>query len=158
MDKQIRVRGLTKEKGENIYKKMAALLAEFMDDQNDAFKDELDLVYRVNSSFAEKKKLPRDIIIQFVTSRTKDVLKQQYKEPLEVDGKRILILEEIPRKALALRKKYRKLVDILTNQNIKYQWDLLEGITFQYKGVRQIIKNEDQMEAFIGMYKKDFTK
>lgn len=159
MDKQVRLRGLSEEKGRNLYKKMAAIFAEFMDDQGDAFEDELDLAYRVNSSFAEKKKLPRYIIVQFVTSRTKEeFLWNKYKTPLEIDGKRILILKEIPRKALALRKKYHKLVDTLTKHNIKFRWDLPEGITFQYKGTRQTIRSEDQMEAFLGAHKVDFSK
>lgn len=63
MDKQLRIRGLPEEKWENIYKKMAGILSEFMEESAEAMEDELDLVYRINSSFAEKRKLPRDTVV-----------------------------------------------------------------------------------------------
>lgn len=127
-----------------------------MEEQEEALEDELDLVYRVNSSFAEKK-LPRDVIAQFVTSRMKEDILQQFKSPLEIDGKRILILKEIPRKALALRKKYRTLTEALSKQNIKFRWELPEGVSFQYKGTRHNIKNE-QIEAFTKMHNFDISQ
>lgn len=150
MDKQLRIRGLPEEKGENIYKKVAGIFSEFMEEQEEAMEDELDLVYRVNSTFAERKNIPRDVVVQFVTSRTKeDILRQQFKNPVEVDEKKILILKETPKKALILRKKYKRLTEILTKQNIRFRWELPEGLTFKYKGTRQMIKTEEQMERFI---------
>lgn len=42
---------------------MAGILSEFMEESAEAMEDELDLVYRINSSFAEKRKLPRDTVV-----------------------------------------------------------------------------------------------
>lgn len=44
MDKQLRMKRSPEEKGENIYKKILAILAEFMDEKDGAFEDELDWV------------------------------------------------------------------------------------------------------------------
>lgn len=40
MDKQLRIRGLVEEKGKNLYKKIAGIFAEFMEDQEEALEDE----------------------------------------------------------------------------------------------------------------------
>lgn len=88
---------------------MAGILSEFMEERAEDMEDELGLAYRVNSSFVEKRNIPRDIVIQFVTSGTiDDFLRQQFKTPLEIGGKKILILKEIPKKALLYWKKYKK--------------------------------------------------
>lgn len=70
----------------------------------------------------------------------------------------ILIFKEIPRKALLLRKKYKKISDALTKQNVKFRRELPKGITFQYTGSRHTIKNEGQLETFLRTHKFDTSQ
>lgn len=146
-ERQIRLRGLEEEQNEDIIRKIIAILSELLELPPEEIQQTLDLVYRVNSNFAKQNKLPRDIIIQFTTLRKKEeFLRKHYETPLEVDNKKILVLKEILRKALSRRKNYKKLIDFLASKNIRYRWDLPEGLSFAFKGKRQMIKSVDQME------------
>lgn len=42
---------------------------------------------------------------------------------------------------------------MLKEKNIYYRWELPEGLSFTYKGKRQMIKSMEQMEYFMGNYK-----
>lgn len=62
-----------------------------------------------HARFATCKKLPRDIVVQFMTQRKKEeILKKHFENPLEIDNKKVLILKEVPRKALLKIKNYKK--------------------------------------------------
>lgn len=58
-------------------------------------------------------------------------------------------MKEIPKKALNKRKKYKELTEYLKGKSIYYQWELPEGLSFQFKGKRQVIKSMEQMEDFL---------
>lgn len=104
-ESQIRLRGLEEEQNENIMQKITGILSEFLEQPPEEIQASLDLVYRVNSNFAKKDKLPRDIVIQLTTLRKKEeILRKHFETPLEVGNKKILVLKEIPRKALIKRK------------------------------------------------------
>lgn len=71
-----------------MYQKIVDILSECMEQPIEQIQSSLDLAYRVNSAYAASRKLPRDIVIQFTTVRKKEeILKQQYKTPLEIDKK-----------------------------------------------------------------------
>lgn len=62
------------------------ILAEFLEEQPKKIICNFDLVYRVNSLYAEKKNLLRDVIVQLLTKKNeKDILRKQYQRPLEID-------------------------------------------------------------------------
>lgn len=150
MDRQIRLRGIEEEKDENTYQKMVTILSEFLEKPEEEIQDSLDLAYRVNSAFAISKKLPRDIVIQLTTMRKKDeILKRHYETPMEIDNKKIMVLKEIPKKVLMRRKKYREMTDYLKDNNIFYRWEMPEGLSFQFKGKRKVIKSAEQMTDFL---------
>lgn len=66
-----------------------------------------------------------------------------------VDNKRILVLKEIPKRALNKRKRYKELTEYLKGKNIYYWWELPEGHSFQFKGKRQMIRSAEQMKDFL---------
>lgn len=95
------LRGVPELLGENIYQRIVDALAGFLNEQPDEIKDKMDLIYRVNSIYAEKKNIPRDVIVQLLTKKMKeDILREQYKTPLEIDGKMITVMKELPRKEI----------------------------------------------------------
>lgn len=149
-ERQLRLRGLEEEQNEDLPQKITGICSELLEQPPEDIQASLDLVYRVNSNFAKQNKIPRDVVIQLTTMRKKEeILKKHYETPLEVDNKKILVLKEIPRKALIRRKSYKKLIDFLIAKDIRYRWELPEGLSFSFKGRRQMIKTEDQMELFL---------
>lgn len=119
---------------------MAKVLTEYLEQPTEQIDQGIHLVYRVNSVFAQKR-LPRNIIIQFVTIRKKEeILWKQFYTPLEIDEKTILILKELPKKALLLHKNYKKLTDYITESNINFRWKLPEGLTFIHRVKRLTIR------------------
>lgn len=86
-------------------------------------------------------------MIHFVTRNLKEeILKIQYDKPLEIDGEKIRIIRELPKKILLLRKDYRKLKDKLDGLKIRFRWEIPQGMTFEHKGKRHTIRNVSQME------------
>lgn len=72
---------------------------------------------------------------------------------MEIDNKRILLLKEIPKKALTKWKKYKEIIEFLRNKNVRYRWELPEGVSFTYEGKRDTIRSNDQMEEFLEQHK-----
>lgn len=50
---------------------MIEILAQYMNQNPERMEDKIDLVYRVRSLYAEKNKLPQDVIVQFTTKKKK---------------------------------------------------------------------------------------
>lgn len=102
------------------------ILSEFLEQAVEQIQSSLDLAYRVNSAYAVSKKLPRDIVIQLTTVRKKEeILKQQFEKPLEIDNKKVLVLKEIPKKALNKRKRYKDLTDYLKGKKYIMQMAII---------------------------------
>lgn len=129
---------------------MVTILSEFLEQPEDEVQSSLDLAYRVNSAFAMSKRLPRDIVIQLTTMKKKEeILRKQYETPMEIDNKKIMVLKEVPKKVLTRRKKYKVLIEHLKENNISYRWEMPEGISFQIKGKRKLIRTTEEMEEFL---------
>lgn len=143
---QLRLRGIpeTVKIEKQVIQKM---LAEYLDKEITEISYQIDSVYRINSEYARLNKLPRDTMIHFVTHSIKeDLLKTQFEKPLEIDGEKVKIMREIPRKVMLLRKDYKKLKDKLNSLNIRFRWEIPQGMTFEHKGKKHIIRNIRQME------------
>lgn len=67
--------------------KMVEILTEYFNQEPGRVEDKTDIVYRVRSSYAEKKNLPKDAIVQFVTKKMKEgIMKEQFQNPLKMEG------------------------------------------------------------------------
>lgn len=158
LDNYIRFRGVPENQKET-REEMVNILSEFLElPQNDVEK-ECDEIYRVNSEFASIKKLPRDIIVKVVTHKMRDaILSKQYKEPMEILGKRIKIWKELPRDVIQQRKEFKQLLERLRHEQIRYRWEIPRGISFSYDNKRITIKTKAQMQEFLMSNKKDGEK
>lgn len=93
MERYLRLRGIPEENGENIFKLMIDNIARYLGEQPEDVSFNLESVYRVNSDFAVKNQLPRDVITKLGSKKIKnDILSKSFKEPLEIEGKTIRIL------------------------------------------------------------------
>ena len=156
MEKQLRFRGLPEVEGKSAQEQMTEVLADYLGKEEEEIVAILDVAYRVNSRIATQRKLPRDVIVQFTTRNMKErIVTKQFQDPLEIDGKTIIIMKELPRSVLLDRKKYRVLIQTLKDMNIRYRWELPEGVSFEFGGAKKRIRSEREMERFIKDNEKD---
>lgn len=56
------------------------------------------------------------------------ILAKHYQNPLEVQGKRITIMKELPKEVVQKRRDYKKLTDKLRPEDIRYRWEIPESL------------------------------
>lgn len=62
----------------------------------------------------EQRRVPRDVLVNMLTKKMKDeILKLSFLNPMEVKGKKVIIMKELPKQLLVDRKIFRKLTDRL---------------------------------------------
>ena len=137
MEWALRVRGLRENDGENLRQIFAEALGKFAGDSNIDWDWQIDKIYRVNSWIARQKKLPRDIVIYFVTRNMRNkILQHSYRNKLQVAGQEVVIMKEIPPKMLRARKDYAFLVTELRSRQLQYRWEAPIGLVVNFKGER----------------------
>lgn len=72
---------------------------------------------------------------------------------MEAESKKIIIMRELPKNVIQRRKEYKDLTSKLKVDNINFRWELLEGVSFTYQGVRRTIVGKKQREEFSSKYK-----
>lgn len=86
----------------------------YLGEQLDKVTYNVDLIYRVNSSFAAQNQIPKDVVVQFSLEKMKEeLLIRSYKDPLETEGKTVKVLKELPKKEIESRKQFKPIVDKL---------------------------------------------
>lgn len=149
----IRFRGLP-ENEKNIREEMIEILAEFLEISAEEVESKCDDIYRVNSEFARRKNLPRDVIVKLLTHNLRDsIFARHYQEPLEIAGKKIKIWRELPKVMIKQRKEYKQLVEKLRSEQIRYRWEMPRGISFMYNSKKLWIKTEEEMVEFLTVTK-----
>ncbi|XP_070589495.1 uncharacterized protein [Erythrolamprus reginae] len=154
MEGAIRIRGLRENEGEDIRQIFADALEKFLDDKDVDWAWNIDKIYCVNSWIARQRKLPRDVVIYFVTRGTRNrVIQHSFQNKLQVLGQEVAVLKEIPPKMLKTRKDYSFLVTELKMRQVQYRWDAPYGLTVTYKGERHrlntVVKARDFYEKFL---------
>ncbi|KAJ7313686.1 hypothetical protein JRQ81_005300 [Phrynocephalus forsythii] len=110
---------------------------------------EIESMYRVNSNFARKQRIRRDIRIKFVKRSTKDkILKLTNDKPLVILGKEVIVLKEIPKSIRKIRNQYCFLTDKLNQCNIKFKWLIPEGILVNWKSKNIKLETVEEAENF----------
>lgn len=69
MDNCLRFRGIMEGKGENIFETMVENIAKYLGEQPEDVSFNLESVYRVNSGYATKHQLPRDVVVQVLSKK-----------------------------------------------------------------------------------------
>lgn len=154
LENSIRIRGLP-ESGKNLREEVVEIIAELVELPLNEVARECDDIYRVNSDFARQKNLPRDIILKVLTHKMWDLIfASHYREPVEVQGKKIKIWRELPKEVIKQRKEMKQLTDRLRLEQIKYRWEVPRGISFMSDNKKIWIKNTEQMTEFLRVFKK----
>lgn len=127
LESSLRLRGVIEDKGEDIVEVISNLFAEYLGMQCEEITPNLNSVYRVNS-------LPRDVVVQFSNKKMKEeFVSKSFKEPLELEGKSIKVLKELPKKVIDSRKTFRPLTDKLKKMKIRFRWEIPIGLSFFLK-------------------------
>ncbi|KAJ7331942.1 hypothetical protein JRQ81_014122, partial [Phrynocephalus forsythii] len=122
---------------------------EILDLEAQELEEEIESMYRVNSNFARKHRIPRDIRINFVKRSTKDkILKLTNDKPLVILGKEVIVLKEIPKSIREIRNQYRFLTDKLNQCNIRFKWLIPEGILVNWKSKNIKLETVEEAENF----------
>lgn len=155
LELHLHMRGLTEEPGD-LRDQIITLLADFLQKSCEEIDNNCEVVYRVNSEFAKLKKLPRDVIIQLATKRLRDeILDRQTREPLMDKGKQVRIMKELPKQILQNRRNYRKLIEKLSTEHVRYRWLIPEGVNSFWKDKRIMIKSPEKMREFLNQEGKN---
>ncbi|XP_048339273.1 uncharacterized protein LOC125425739 [Sphaerodactylus townsendi] len=144
----LRIRGLPEMDNENLLKRILPLLQQVWSLEEDDAVREIDRLYRVNSKIARDKKLPRDIIINCVRKSLRDeILRYHAATNIQLEGTNLIILKEIPTAIRRKRKDYNNLADTLRINNVKFRWNIPEGLSFyfnsKYHNINSAIKAQD---------------
>lgn len=110
----------------------------------------LDQVFRLRSKFIKRENTTQDVMVIVLSKKLKNkILRQSYLNPIESNGKRVLILRELPRQVILQRKGFKILPDKLKAKNMRFRWELPSGLNLMFKGERKIITTEAQLNEFL---------
>ncbi|XP_058048141.1 uncharacterized protein LOC131202800 [Ahaetulla prasina] len=150
LEKALRIRGLQDRKEEDIKKVISEALAEMLGMDPREVDFQIDKAHRINSWVARQKKLPRDIVIYFLTSTIRNQLLQAtYQKKLQIGEQEVLVLKEIPAKMLKDRRDFRFFTQELKKHQIQYRWEVPIGLTVFFQGRRYRIDTELKAKYFL---------
>lgn len=145
----LKLRGVPEVAQENIFKIIVKHIADFIGVTEAELEYDVDKIFRVSSTLAKEKHLPRDIVLCLTRTKIREeILQKSYTEKLIIDDKPIGIFKDIPMTILKRRQEYRNLIQLLSKHNINYAWDRLEGVSFMYRQRRYKINTKEKAENF----------
>lgn len=131
----LRFQNVTEAKDEDLGQIMAGIIAESLQRDKQEIMNELDEVYRIQTNYARRHKLPREVHIRFARKKIRDIVYNiTREEPMIYKGKEIITLKQIPRRVREQRKDYRFLAAQLNKRNILFRWILPEGMLMSWQG------------------------
>ncbi|XP_054855000.1 uncharacterized protein LOC129343057 isoform X1 [Eublepharis macularius] len=146
----LRLQNVKEEQSENLKDLVSGLLAPFAKATKEEIKNDILEVRRTSSKYAMKRQLPREIIIDFSSKKTRDtILYNSYNVDLDYLGNKVKILKDVPFLARKRRFKYKGLAASLRKCDIKYKWLFPEGVWFRYKDQTYKITSEAQLTEFL---------
>ncbi|XP_042332553.1 uncharacterized protein PF11_0207-like [Sceloporus undulatus] len=162
-DRSVKIRGLPEKENENLIIQLLPELASYLDIPDETLDLQFEKAFRINSTFAKERNLPRDIVLCFTNSRIREKLCQlNYEERLVIDGKELEVFRDLPANILKKRQEYRFLTQLLQKLNIRYRWERIEGISLTYGQKRyrinSIEKAKDIYKKLIARKKKEEEK
>ena len=119
----LRFRNIPENNDMGLLDQMEEALVEFLDIEKSQMSREIAEIFRINSSFARRNKMPRDVHITFLRRKIKeDILKRSRENPLKIQGEEIVVLKQIPWKIQEIRKQYFFLTKKLNEKDINFRW------------------------------------
>ncbi|KAJ7324571.1 hypothetical protein JRQ81_017591 [Phrynocephalus forsythii] len=98
------------------------ILANVLGIENEDMEGELDQVFRVNSSYARRNKIPHEVQVKFVKRMMKDkILKIFRDEPIVYGQTELVVLKQVSWRVREMRKQYHFLSNKLNENRKKLQ-------------------------------------
>lgn len=156
-DRCIKIKDLLKKSNEDLTERVLPDLAKYLGLTEESMELEIDKIFRVNSTQAREKKIPRDVVVCLVRSKIRDlIIQKNYDRKLFIENKEIRIFKDIPSQILVARSKYKSLTQLLKQLNINYKWERIEGLTFFCNQKRFRIDNEEKAKEAERRLKKEY--
>nr|XP_060615869.1 uncharacterized protein PF3D7_1120000-like [Anolis sagrei ordinatus] len=155
-DFQLRFRNIEETEGENLRETIAEITMGMLNTTMEEMNKEIDTILRVNSNYARRNKVPRDIVATFCRRSVRDeIIKMKPKDQITFKGRKVIILKEFSTMTMNKRKKYYFLTDELKKHRIKFRWERLEGIQVTYKDNKFWLTSEEKAKEFHKTLLKD---
>ncbi|KAL8181274.1 UNVERIFIED_CONTAM: hypothetical protein K2H54_051621 [Gekko kuhli] len=107
--------------------------------------------YRMGPATNPKRKGPRDILVQFADSRTRQRLLKEAMGQGFIPYKdyRILAFPDVPQEALKIRRSLKETTARLQQENIRYRWLASGGLQVSHRGSTLQAMNEETGKALL---------
>lgn len=151
---QLRVRGLEEE--EKIKEKILKIFSELVERSTEELGCHVDKIVRLRNRRSTKEGWTNDVIVHFNSRSIKEeIIKASYDNPIEFNGRKVMLIRELPKQVVTFRRDMRKLTEKLWIKKIWFRWEVPLGISFIWNEKHITIKTEEQMEAFLSENGKD---
>uniref|UniRef100_A0A2D4ILK3 L1 transposable element RRM domain-containing protein n=1 Tax=Micrurus lemniscatus lemniscatus TaxID=129467 RepID=A0A2D4ILK3_MICLE len=145
-DYYLRFQNIEEEKEENLAEIIADLLAGALEVSKEKVIGDIDEIFRVQTRYALKNKLPREVHVRFTKKVITEILQKARDDTLKYRGKVITVLKQIPRNVKDLRRKYQFLTKCLIKRGINFRWLIPEGIMVTWHEQRH------RLDSGVGFY------
>lgn len=131
----LRLQNIPEDTQENLWQTIGEILVPLVELDLETCQNEIDLVYRVNSSFTKKQNILREVHVRFTKRHIRDkILRKIRDENIIFKGKAVRIAKEVPWSVRKKRKEYEEMTAILQENEINYRWMSPEGLMFSFDG------------------------
>lgn len=111
---QLRIRGLVEEAKEDVRDKILKIFAELLDRTPEEFESQIEQIYRLRQRRTNKDGWTNDVMVHFTSKKLKEeIIKAGYDNPIEMKGKKVQMIRELPKQVVIHRKGMRKLTEKL---------------------------------------------
>lgn len=150
----LRFQNIIEEKEEDLGDKMAELIADILQRDKQEIIRELDEIYRVQTNYVRRNRLPREVHVRFARKKLRDiVLNIAREEQIIFRGKEVNILKQIPKRVREKRRNYNFLTNFLNRRKIIFRWLLPEGLLISWQGRKIKIDNPTAAQDFLDQIK-----
>ncbi|XP_067318469.1 STE20-like serine/threonine-protein kinase [Anolis sagrei] len=157
-DYQLRFRNIEEKEGENLREIIMEITTRMTNITPEEMNKEIDMTQRINSSYAKRNNVPRDILVSFCRKNVRDEInRMKAKDQPSYNGKKVIILKEFTSTSMNKRKNYYFLTDVLKKHKIKFRWERLEGIQVTYRESKFWLTSEEKARDFYRRLQKDLN-
>ena len=153
-NKNLLLRGVSEKFGQsNLREEFEAECQKFMETE---YLIDIEKIFRLNSKVAKKRNLPRDILVSFNSKSTRDEILNKHREsPWNIDGKDIIIFQDLPRETLRRRGDFYFHKQILYHKQIRFFWKIPFALEILLSSGRKVIKTLTEARELADYLTKD---
>lgn len=152
----IRFRGIPESVGSGELKSVVSKICNFYLKQPPQENIEIDRAHRVSGNKGAQTGQPRDVLCRIHFFSTKEAVMRAAwdKGAYELEGKQIILLQDLSSKTLKMRRALKPLLEAATKQGASYRWGYPFAVTFRRNGKFLTVRSQDQLSAvfeFLGI-------